>query len=140
MNINGFHHFALVVTDIDRSVRWYDATLGFAVEARWEIDDGAVKFAHVAGHGVRFELFEVAGATAGPDEQTDVSGALSTRGAKHVGLLVDDIEAVRDALEAARVEILLGPNDVPQARVRNLFVRDPDGHQIEFVQWQDGSA
>ena len=132
--IQGFHHFGLVVADIDRAVDWYREALDFEPEARWEMAEAGVRFAHVAGRGVRFELFEVDGSRPSPDEGADVFGALSTRGAKHVGLRVDDIEAIKAQLEARGVEVILGPNDVPPVNVRNLFVRDLDGNQIEFVQ------
>ena len=132
--IQGIRHFGPVVADIDQPVDWHCDKLGFEPEARWEMADAGVRFAHVAGHGVRFELFEASGSKPSPDEGADVFGALSTRGAKHVGLRVDDIEATRTQLERKGVEVILGPNDVPPVNMRNLFVRDLDGNRIEFVQ------
>ncbi len=46
----------------------------------------------------------------------------------HFGLVVDDKQAVRDALEAAGVEILPG---------RFFDVRDPSGNRVQIVQYDE---
>ena len=48
--------------------------------------------------------------------------------ARHFGLVVDDKEAVREALVAARVEV---------SRGRSLDFRDPWGNQIQVVDYRD---
>jgi lactoylglutathione lyase len=57
-----------------------------------------------------------AGRTGPPDEQ------------RHFGLVVDDKEAVREALRAADVEVSPG---------RRLDFRDPWGNQVEIVDYRD---
>ena len=58
--------------------------------------------------------------------------ALFERGARaeepHFGLVVDDQQAARDALEAAGVEILPG---------RFFDVRDPSGNRVQIVQYDE---
>jgi lactoylglutathione lyase len=49
-------------------------------------------------------------------------------GARHFGLVVDDKDAVRAALEAAEVEIEPG---------RRLDFRDPSGNRVEIVDYRD---
>ena len=134
MRLTTIHHFGLVVSDLDASLEWYGKRLGFTLEARWDVAGAGLRFAHARSGDVRFEFMERAGAAPGPDEAKDVFGALETRGAKHVGLACEDVEAARASLKAEGVEVIFGPNEVPQVRVRNLFLRDPDGNQIELVE------
>ena len=117
---------------MDRAIEWYGSVLGLALEKRWDAE--GVEFAHLAHGGIRLELFVVPQPAPSPDEGKDVFGALSTLGAKHIGFSVDDIKACERDLRARGVEVILGPQDVPPVNVRNLFVRDQDGNQFEFVE------
>lgn len=48
-----------------------------------------------------------------------------------IGLAVDDLDEAYRRARAAGAEILEAPRDQPWG-VRNFYVRDPDGHQLEF--------
>ena len=86
--IKQIHHFALVVRNVDESVRWYKETLGFELERRFAFSEAGVEIPHIlTPSGVRLELIEQAGSAPSPDEGKDTFGALYTRGSKHIGLL-----------------------------------------------------
>ena len=135
MTFKQVHHFGLVIKDMDDSLAWYQDKLGFTLEKRWRFPDVPdLEFAHIRSGNVRFELFENKGSAASPDEGADVFGALTTQGAKHVGLLVDDIEVLKRELEEKGVELISGIMTVEPVRVRNLFIKDNSGNQLEFDQ------
>ena len=135
MTFKQIHHFGLVITDMDASIAWYKEKLGFELEKRWrfpEVPD--LEFAHIRSGNVRLELFENKASAPSPDEGADVFGALSTQGAKHVGLLVDDIDTLKSELEEKGVELISDIMTVEPVKVRNLFIKDNSGNQLEFDQ------
>lgn len=136
MVVKQIHHFALVVQDVEASVRWYEDMLGFRLERRFGFQEVNVEIAHVlTPSGARIELIEQVGSKPSPDEGQDAFGALYTRGAKHIGLLVDDIGAVAEELKAKGVEVVHEVTTVELAGVRNFWIRDNSGNLLELNQW-----
>lgn len=136
MELRQFHHFALVVADVDASTRWYGDVLGFALERRFGFAEAGVEIAHVVSTaGIRLELIQQTGSAPSPDVGQDAFGALRTQGAKHVGLLVDDADAALAELRAKGVEVVHEVTTVEPAGVRNFWVRDNSGNLIEFNEW-----
>jgi lactoylglutathione lyase len=102
----GINHVALEVDDIDRALEFYGRL--FDVELRSRSDNAA--FIDIGDQFVAL----MKGRTQARD------------GARHFGLVVDDKEAARRALEAAGVEIFPG---------RRLDFIDPFGNRVEIVQY-----
>ena len=102
----GINHVALEVDDIDRALEFYGRL--FDVELRSRSDNAA--FIDIGDQFVAL----MKGRTQARD------------GARHLGLVVDDKEATRRALEAAGVEIFPG---------RRLDFIDPFGNRVEIVQY-----
>ena len=102
----GINHVALEVEDLERSLDFY----GRLFELRFRGRSAAAAFVDI---GDQF-LALMQGSSQPPD------------GARHVGLVVEDKEAVRQALADAGVEVLPG---------RRLDFLDPDGNRIEIVQY-----
>jgi len=104
----GINHVALEVGDLEEALDFYgrifDLQLRGRVRGMAFVDMGDQFLALSPGRGAR------------PDE------------ARHFGLVVDDREAVRSALEQARAEI------VP---TRGLRFRDPWGNNVEVVEYGD---
>jgi lactoylglutathione lyase len=104
----GINHVALEVGDIDEALAFYGRI--FEVELRGRLPRMAF-----IDMGDQFVALSE-GRTQSPDD------------ARHFGLVVDDREAVRAALEEAGVEILPG---------RGLDFLDPWGNQIQVVEYAD---
>jgi catechol 2,3-dioxygenase-like lactoylglutathione lyase family enzyme len=100
----GFNHIALEVGDIDEALAFYGGLLEFELRSRSETS----AFIDL---GDQFLALQ-AGRTQAADET------------RHFGLVVDDKEAVRNALVAAGVEPLPG---------RFLDFLDPWGNRVEIV-------
>jgi lactoylglutathione lyase len=105
----GINHVALEVDDIDEALAWYGRFFEFELRGR---EGSRMAFVDM---GDQF-LALSAPRRAAPDE------------ARHFGLVVDDKEAVRAALEEAGVAIKPG---------RRLDFRDPWGNQVEVVDYRD---
>jgi lactoylglutathione lyase len=104
----GINHVALEVEDIDRSLAFY----GQFFELRLR---GHMRGAAFVDIGDQFLAL-----MQGRSQSADV--------ARHLGLVVDDKEAVRRDLGAAGVPVLPG---------RGLDFLDPDGNRIEIVQYDE---
>jgi lactoylglutathione lyase len=102
----GINHVALEVADLERSLTFY----GQFFELRFRGRSSRAAFVDIGDQFVALMQ--------GDKQPRD--------GARHIGLVVDDKEAVRRALQAAGVEILPG---------RRLDFLDPDGNRIEIVQY-----
>ena len=104
----GINHIALEVGDIDEALAFYGQLFELTLRGR--------------AHGMAFvdmgdQFIALSqGRTQPPDEH------------RHFGLVVDDKDATRRALEAAGVEILRG---------RGLDFRDPWGNLIQIVQYDE---
>ena len=105
----GINHVALEVGGVDEALAWYGRL--FAFELRGRVGD-RMAFVDL---GDQFLAFSV-----GREQPADDQ--------RHVGLVVDDKDAVRAALDAAGVEVIPG---------QGLNVRDPWGNRIELVQYDE---
>ena len=104
----GFNHVALEVGDIDEALAFYGRLFEFELKSK---NDRAA-FIYFGDQFVNFSK----GRRQGPDDD------------RHVGLVVDDKEAVRRTLAEMKVEILPG---------RFLDFLDPWGNRIEIVGYQN---
>ena len=104
----GINHVALEVGDVDDALAWYGRFLGFELRGRLP----RMAFVDLGDQFVAL--------SAGREQPADES--------RHFGLVVDDKEAVRAALQAAGVDVR------PSG---NLRFRDPWGNNVEVVDYRD---
>ena len=124
-----FHHGGISVPNLEASIAWYAAMLGFEVEKRFEIAAIPAKIAMLRRGDLRLELFEVPGATALPEERRHPNPDLHTHGNKHVAFAVRDIDAAERELRARGADIVL----VGRFDHGNLFLRDNAGNLVELI-------
>jgi len=105
----GINHVALEVGDLDEAVSFYRDL--FEIRGV-EYEGGRMAFLDMGDQFIALS----GGRTAGPDR------------ARHFGLVVDDKEAVREALAAAGIETVGGVG---------LNFRDPWGNLVQVVDYRD---
>ena len=103
----GINHVALEVGDVDEALAWYGRIVAFELRGRVGASMAFIDL------GDQFLAFSAGRRQPADDE-------------RHLGLVVDDREAVRAALEECGADILAG---------RGLSVRDPWGNRVEVVQY-----
>ena len=132
------HHVGITVTDLDRAVEFYRDVLGLDVLDRFSVSgeafatgvdvEGATgRFAHLDAGDARVELVEYE-----PEGEDRTGGELNQPGTKHLGLSVDDLDAVYDELPED-VETLSEPQTT-ESGASILFVRDPEGTLVELLE------
>ena len=104
----GVNHVALEVGDVEEALAFYGRFFDFELRGRAQ----GMAFVDLGDQFVAL----AEGRRQPPDDH------------RHFGLVVDDKEAVRRALEEAGVEILPG---------RGLDFRDPWGNRVEVVDYRD---
>jgi catechol-2,3-dioxygenase len=104
----GFNHVALEVGDIEEALAFYGRLLDFELRGK----NNTMAFIDLGDQFIAFSR----GRRQAPDDD------------RHVGLVVDDKEAVRRTLREMGVEILPGPF---------LDFRDPWGNRIEIVGYRN---
>ena len=116
-------HTCYRITDIDRSVAFYNA-LGFDEIGRIPIRDEAINvFMGLPGDGDRLELTYNFGVD---------SYEIGT-GYGHVAVSVDDLAATLERLEEQGIDPEREPYRVREGSSLICFVRDPDGYRIELI-------
>ncbi|MDQ6805472.1 MAG: VOC family protein [Actinomycetota bacterium] len=120
-------HTCYRITDIDRSVAFYEA-LGFREVGRMPIRDEAVNvFMNQPedGENPRLELTYNVGHTEPYDMGT---------GYGHIAITANDLDGTLAALAEQGIEPERPPYAVREGGSRLCFVRDPDGYRVEILE------
>src|SRR6476660_6916125 len=119
----GLHHFALLCSDVERTVRFYQEVLEFPLTEIFENRDyqGSNHFFFDIGDGNLLAFFDLPGLDLGP--YAEVLGGLH-----HLAISVtpEKWAALRAHLEAAGVEYM-------EESGTSLYFRDPDGARLELL-------
>lgn len=119
-------HTCYRITDIDRSVAFYEA-LGFAEIARMLIGEEAVNiFMNMPGDGdiPKLELTHNFG----------VGSYDIGTGYGHIAIAEPDLDATLAALAGQGIEPEKPPYSIREGGNRLCFVRDPDGYRVELIE------
>ena len=119
----GVHHVALISSDVERTVEFFDGLLGFPLIEMFENRDyaGSTHFFFDIGAGNALAYFDLPGLDLGP--YAEVLG-----GHHHLAISVERSrwEQLKDALDAAGVEYA-------HVDGSSLYFRGPDGERLELI-------
>ncbi|MEM7009612.1 MAG: VOC family protein [Thermodesulfobacteriota bacterium] len=151
--INAVDHINIVVSDLERSVKFYTEVLGFEkinvvhLEGDW-IDDivglkgvnADVAFIIAPEGEPKIELLCY---TSPIGESIPANSAANTIGLRHIALRVDDIWGAYNKLKDVGVTLFSEPIAVPMAtpaqnpvRKSLFYFNDPDGVLLEIAQYE----
>lgn len=119
----GLHHVALLSSDVERTVRFYQGILGFPLTEIFENRDyrGSNHFFFDIGNGNLLAFFDFPGLDLGP--YAEVLGGLH-----HLAISVEPEkwELAKQRLDEEGVEYLLESGT-------SIYFRDPDGARVELI-------
>jgi catechol 2,3-dioxygenase-like lactoylglutathione lyase family enzyme len=119
----GIHHMALLCSDVEQTVRFYQDVLGFPLTEVMENRDypGSTHFFFDAGNGNAIAFFDLPGLNLGP--YAEVLGGLH-----HLCISItrENWLAAKARLEAAGIEL-------HEESGVSIYFRDPDGARLELL-------
>ena len=119
----GLHHFALLCSDVERTVQFYQEVLEFPLTEIFENRDykGSNHFFFDIGNGNLLAFFDLPGLDLGP--YAEVLG-----GVHHIAISVEPTawHRLKGRLEEAGVEY-------QQESGTSIYFRDPDGARLELI-------
>jgi len=138
-----FHHTAISVTNLDRSIQFYRDLLGMTLE--WRIDhrrsEGLeevvglknvdVSYAMLSGWGGRIELFQY---HSPKGEPYPADKPVSDKGITHIAFQVEDIDGLYEKLVGRGIRFN-SPPQVLREGVKAAYFHDPDGVTLEIIQY-----
>ena len=151
--IKAIDHINIVVSDLERSVKFYTELLGFELlnkvnlEGEW-IDEivglkgvvAEVVFIIAPEGEPRIELLSY---KTPKGEAISPNSMANTIGLRHIAFRVDDINAMANRLKDAGVKLLSDPIQVPETvlppeagRKSLCYFHDPDGVLLEIAEYK----
>ena len=141
MTVTAIRHTGIVVSDMDRSLRFYRDLLGLEVWADFTDSSNyvqevtGVKGADVwmiklrAADGVSIELLKYRN-----EPQAPARRRACDIGVNHVALQVDDIDALHQKLVSEGIEFHAPPTESSDGGAKATYCRDPEGNILELVE------
>ena len=124
-------HVNLTVSDLKRSIDFYTDLLGMHVRWQGTHSDGSPA-AHVGDDRCYLALFQ-----SSPDLADRPAVDYNAVGLNHFGFVVDDLDAARARL----INHGLSPHHEQDYEPgRRLYFFDPDGIEVELVEYQQAAA
>jgi glyoxylase I family protein len=131
MKVEQLHHIALTVTDIDRSVPWYQRVLGLAEAGRREEPDTGLRTVFLRPPGDEFVV--VLTQRPGATQLAPYDGAA---GLDHIAFRVastDELRTWEEHLASHRVAYVPARNSLVIPGASAVLFQDPDAIQLEII-------
>lgn len=119
----GFHHVALLSSDVERTIAFYQDLLEFPLTALFENRDykGSTHFFFDIGHGNLLAFFDFPGLDLGA--YAEVLGGLH-----HLAISVEP-----ERWEHLRTKLMAAAVDTHEMSGTSLYFRGPDGERMEII-------
>ena len=139
-------HTGITVSNLDRSLAFWRDVLGFELShTAHQTGEMASEITGVAAAEIKLAVVKTPGGhkielleyVAPADRKRHVNFRPCDVGSVHVALIVDDLDAVLSAINVSGWKAAGKPQTLrsgPNAGKRVVYVRDPDGTTIEFMQ------
>jgi len=138
------NHTGITVTNLERSLAFWRDVLGFELSHRPHqtgklaseitgVPGAKISIAVLKGYGHKIELLEYHA----PAERNHLAPRPCDVGSVHVALMVDDLDVVLKKIGQYGWQAAGEPQTLtagPNTGKRVVYVRDPDGTTIEFMQ------
>lgn len=122
--------YCINVTDLERSVAFWEGVLGIPVRSRTEIPGVLEAVVQAEEGGSRLQLAQ----------HLEHEGPIDMGSAMwKIYVNTDDCQGIYDACIAAGCESVTEPARLDRWPVTVAFVQDPDGYLLELIQYHEGT-
>ena len=144
-------HTGITVSNLERSLAFWRDVLGFELSHRPHqtgelaseitgVADAEISIAVLKGYGHKIELLEYLA----PADRKPIDFRPCDVGSVHVAFTVDNLDAILNTIASSGWKAAGKPQTItvgPNTGKRVIYVRDPDGTTIEFMEMpRDGVA
>ncbi|RYZ74156.1 MAG: lactoylglutathione lyase [Proteobacteria bacterium] len=124
-------HTMIRVVDLDASIKFYTQGLGFKLVKKndYEADRFSLAFLEAdqdEGRSTQIEL----------THNWDTKSYERGNAYGHVAYAVDSIDELQAKLKQAGYDLSWGPGKTPDGKTKMAFVDDPDGYEIELLEYR----
>lgn len=128
-----FHHVHILCKDLEKMIWFFTESIGAELVRR-------KKFGTADGASLDLQGTAINLRVARADETLEGDASRTVYGYHHIGLEVEDIDAVFNDLRAQGYSFFMPPTDIPDLRI--AFFRGPEDIVVELVQrkenWKKG--
>jgi len=146
--INAADHAGITVSNLERSLEFWQNVLGFKFSHRaHQTSEMASEITGVAGAEIKLAVVKAPGGHKielleylAPADRKKVDVRPCDVGSVHIAFTVDNLGAVLQKIAASGWKTAGKPQTLksgPNAGKRVIYVRDPDGTTIEFMQQEE---
>ena len=129
MKIKQVDHMTIVIKDLEETKRFYGVLLGFEFLEAVKLGDHICHYFKIPG-GQKLELTEYLYHTNDASYQPNERGIV-----RHLAFEVDDVKVLEKILEDAGYKFHYPVVHTPELGVNNGLVHDPNGVELEFVEY-----
>ncbi len=120
--------YCINVTDIERSIEFWDGVMGIPLQSRTEIPNAKEAILQSPAGGSRMQLAQ----QLDNDAPIDMGTAMWK-----LYVNTDDVQGLYDTAIAAGCESVMEPTHLDRWPVTMAYVKDFDGYLVEFVEYDD---
>ena len=129
-----FHNLAFTVSDIEKTIHWYETTLGFKVLSRTGIPSIGAQIAFLQLADIRLEVLQAKDGFRLNELFADAPNHLLPIGNKSMVLQVNDLHQATVELEERGVTFAWKEMDLSGEGHFSTMIRDNDGNFINLFQ------
>ena len=123
-------HTMIRVGNLERSIAFYTQVLGFVETRRADYPKGKFTLAFLRASGD-----EEAGPALELTHNWDTDHYDLGTGYGHAAFQVESLEAIGKQLSKAGLTFSWGPGKTPNGKTRMAFIKDPDGYELELLEY-----
>ena len=125
---------AVIVKDLDTSIRWYTTILGLDLDNKSEVPERGLGQANLSGENMKLELIALDAAVAPQELQKQGANPLLLHGYFKIGFHIPGFDEWMKFLREANVEFQGEVVNDPNSGKRMVIIRDPDGNRIQLFE------